>query len=208
MRRTVLIAAALLGTCTMAVAADFKAPQYAPPASGDSFYLGILGVAGGTNIDGIPSPVSFGAGLVGGWSGTVGMWYYGGSIEILDNSSNSVATGYNSTFSNNGLLLQEGGEFGLNLGRAFGSQGITASYPWYNLTLAARFGAAQINTDTCSGGRCNSNFVDGWYGGLKLKAMLTSKVEAFAVYDHIQYDATVLKSMDLYKLGAAYHFAP
>lgn len=245
MKRTVLGAMCALLMSTAAFAADLPQKTLTAPvmaAASSGFYFGVIGGSaspqtGNTNNANGSAPTGYNVGAAFGWGGTTGMFTYGLNLEaVYDFSQAQVGTVGEATTINrkNGFLLQEGAEFGVSLSTVTGTNRSTAAasravnWPttitvpqtvWDNLVVAARVGAAQRDVQMCStdnaGSVCENKFLNGYYGGVKIKTMVAGQTETFVVWDHMFWGnqqfggiagAPSLKQENTYRTGVLYHF--
>ena len=228
-----LFTLALLGVlaiCGVAQGADlpkkevYKAPAPVATSTGGFF----VGIAGGLGLSKTQStltatgvaqgglgayPTGLQAGGVLGYGGQLGSFYYAATFEgLYDFSQGQVSDAvlrqggsqvFGPAYRKNGLLLQEGGEFGLSLASITGyvpSAGqpqnwiIPISVPssvTSNLIFALRGGVAERDISLCGaidnagGTACDNKFIVAPYAGIKLKTMLSQNVEAFVTSDYI-----------------------
>jgi hypothetical protein len=116
-----------------------------------------------------------------------------------------------------GLLLQQGGELGVNLGTVFGyipSAAQPANWPvpitvpasvMGNLTATLRGGIAERDLTMCATAAdvtgtmsqlCGSKFVIGPYAGGKISAAISQQVEAYVRVDHIFWNSSFTPAQD------------
>lgn len=196
-------------------------------------------------------PTGILAGVTAGYTNVTGPIAWGISFEAAYDFSrggvdcsdiNAALTGQSCMASRkNGWLFQEGLEFGISLSTLGGyipTSGQPSNWPvpivvpasvWSNIMLLGRGGYAERNIDLCAAidllgdMGCGSKFIAAPYAGVKLKAMLSTNTELFAVYDHIFWgngssftptaalpvfqglDTVTIKQEDLFKVGLAYH---
>lgn len=235
MKRTAFTVMVLLASTALATAADLpaaKGPLLAAPAavSTDGFYIGLLGGSGGQSATSTTSPANYTAGVVAGYAATTGVFYYGASVEAVYQGVASASSPQNLQ-QRNGILLQEGAEFGFNIGSVMGmaSQGAARAVHWpvyetvpastlTNLVFAVRGGYAEKQAAfTDAFGDSISKTVSGPYAGLKVKAMISGQGEVFGVFDHMwwtgnntfvptNFGPVSLKTDNKYGAGYAYHF--
>jgi hypothetical protein len=231
-----LIFALLAPVAAQAADLSKPLPLKAPPfvTSYSPFYIGIFAGGGWSKVEneltigGTPmGPIKvFPTGLLVG--GEVGARWNLNPVVVGVNAS----AGYNFSkasvgcdvmgsgclgYRKDGVLLQEGGEVGINLGTLFGyvpSGASPANWPVPitvpasiagNLTATLRGGiaerdltmcATQLNMDTTLSSVCGSKWIIGPYAGGKIGAAISQQVEAYVRVDHIFWNSSFTPTQD------------
>jgi hypothetical protein len=230
MRRTLILLASLLATPAFAADIPTRPLLKAAPVvtSYSPFYIGLFAGGGWSQVEneltiaGTPmGPIKvFPTGLVVG--GEVGARWNLNPIVVGINASagynfSKASVGCDVTgggclgYRKDGVLLQEGGEVGINLGTLFGyipSGAQPANWPvpitvpasiMGNLTTTLRGGVAerdltlcatQLNMDETLSSVCGSKWIIGPYVGGKISAALSQQIEAYVRVDHIFWNSS------------------